>query len=58
MINRRNPICIAILDTGVAPVQDLVLPHNRIVAAADFVSGRREPYDDNAHGTHVRSCKS
>lgn len=46
-------VTIAILDTGVAPVPDLVNPRNRIVAAMDFVNGKTEPYDDNAHGTHV-----
>jgi len=46
-------VTIAVLDTGVAPVDDLVTPRNRIVAFADFVNGRKMPYDDNAHGTHV-----
>ncbi len=46
-------ITIAVLDTGVAPVDDLVLPKNRIIAFKDFVNGETEPYDDNCHGTHV-----
>jgi len=54
MIYGKSPICIAILDTGVALVQDLCLPHNRIAAAVDFVNRRSgNGYDDNAHGTHV-----
>jgi len=50
-------VTIAILDTGIAPVDDLVTPRNRIVAFADFINGRKVPYDDNAHGTHVAGLK-
>ncbi len=46
-------ITLAILDTGIAPVDDLCYPKNRIIAFKDFVNGKNEPYDDNAHGTHV-----
>ncbi|MDR2168465.1 MAG: S8 family serine peptidase [Clostridiales bacterium] len=48
-------VCIAILDTGIAPVMDLTLPQNRILAAQDFVNNQNHPYDDNGHGTHVWS---
>ena len=46
-------VTIAILDTGVAPVDDLCRPESRIIAFKDFLNGKSEPYDDNAHGTHV-----
>ena len=46
-------ISIAVLDTGVSPVFDLVKPKNRIIAFKDFINGQKEPYDDNGHGTHV-----
>lgn len=46
-------IGVAVLDTGVAPHPDLVLGKNRIVAFYDVINGRRHPYDDNGHGTHV-----
>jgi len=46
-------IGIAILDTGVAPVDDLILPTNRLTTFVDMVNNRNTPYDDNAHGTHV-----
>ena len=46
-------ITIAVIDTGVAPHQDLTLPDNRIVGFKDFVNNKNEPYDDNGHGTHV-----
>ena len=46
-------LSIAFLDTGISPVEDFILPENRIVAFRDFINGRTEPYDDNGHGTHV-----
>ena len=46
-------VTVAILDTGVSPVDDLILPCNRIIAFKDFVNNQKEPYDDNGHGTHV-----
>ena len=47
------PISIAFLDTGISPVADFTHPENRIVAFLDLVNGRKDPYDDNGHGTHV-----
>ena len=49
----RRRLAIAFLDTGVSPVEDFVLPENRILAFRDLINGRQEPYDDNGHGTHV-----
>ncbi len=46
-------IGIAIMDTGVAPVKDLSLPKNRIIAFMDLINGKKKPYDDNGHGTQV-----
>ena len=46
-------IGVAVLDTGVFPHEDFILPSNRIVAFRDFVHHRSECYDDNGHGTHV-----
>lgn len=46
-------IGIAILDTGVYPHPDLIMPRSRIVAFKDFVNKRRSAYDDNGHGTFV-----
>lgn len=46
-------ITIAVIDTGVAPHNDLVGRKNRIVGFKDFVNNRQTPYDDNGHGTHV-----
>ncbi len=47
------PISIAFLDTGISPVADFTHPENRIIAFLDLVNGRKDPYDDNGHGTHV-----
>jgi serine protease AprX len=49
-------IGVAVIDTGVAPHPDLIKPSNRIVAFKDFVNNRKDPYDDNGHGTHVAGC--
>lgn len=46
-------ITVAVIDTGVAPHNDLVKPENRIIGFKDFINYRRYPYDDNGHGTHV-----
>ena len=49
----RRRLSIAFLDTGVSPVEDFILPENRIVAFRDLINGKTTPYDDNGHGTHV-----
>lgn len=44
---------IAIIDTGVFRHPDLTRPVNRIIAFKDFINHRKQPYDDNGHGTHI-----
>ena len=51
-------IGVALLDTGICPMEDFVEPQNRIFVFQDFVNGKQTPYDDNGHGTHVEGCKS
>ena len=47
-------VTIAILDTGIAPLEDFYRAGKcRILAFKDFVNGKEHPYDDNGHGTHV-----
>jgi len=46
-------VTIAILDTGIAPIEDFTVPKNRIIAFKDFINDKSTPYDDNGHGTHV-----
>lgn len=42
--------CIAILDSGICNHPDF---ENRVIGWYDTVNGRKRPYDDNGHGTHV-----
>ena len=51
-------IGIAILDTGISLVEDFCSPSNRVIAFKDFINGRKNPYDDNGHGTHVAGIAS
>jgi serine protease AprX len=46
-------ITIAILDTGIAPIDDFTKPRNRIIGFKDFINNNSTAYDDNCHGTHV-----
>jgi serine protease AprX len=46
-------VAVAVIDTGVYPHADLVIPVNRIIGFKDFVGNNTEPYDDDGHGTHV-----
>jgi peptidase S8 and S53 subtilisin kexin sedolisin len=46
-------VCAAVIDTGVRPHLDLMMPYMRVVRFEDFVAGRPQPYDDNGHGTAV-----
>ena len=46
-------VTVAVIDTGVAPHEDLVIPNNRIIGFKDLVNNRSAPYDDNGHGTQV-----
>jgi len=45
--------CVALVDSGVNPHPDLCRPSQRLLAFADLVRGRRDPYDDCGHGTHL-----
>lgn len=46
----KNPITIAVLDTGIAYHPDLA---GRLLCFTDFTANKPLPYDDNGHGTHV-----
>lgn len=46
-------ITIAVIDTGLAPHEDLTRPNNRIIGFKDMINNKDIPYDDNGHGTHV-----
>lgn len=44
---------VAVVDTGLGLHRDFVENGNRVIAFKDMLGKRREPYDDNGHGTHV-----
>ncbi|MFD2043465.1 S8 family peptidase [Ornithinibacillus salinisoli] len=46
-------VTIAVIDTGIFPHEDL---RGRMKGFRDFINNRREPYDDNGHGTHCAGC--
>lgn len=48
-------IGIAIFDTGIGYHPDLCNNYSfsNLVAFYDTVSGKKSPYDDNGHGTHI-----
>ena len=46
-------VTVAVIDTGVAPHEDLTKPINRIIGFKDIINNKENPYDDNGHGTHV-----
>lgn len=48
---------VAILDSGICPTSDFLLPRNRIRLFRDLINGRKMPYDDNGHGTQVKGAK-
>jgi serine protease AprX len=47
-------ISVAVIDTGVSPHIDFLIPERRI-EFVDFLDGKPFPYDDNGHGTAVSS---
>ena len=51
----NNSFTCAVIDTGISPTIDLCVPENRIVYFKDFINNKKEPYDDNGHGTFVTS---
>ncbi len=44
---------IAFIDTGISKHTDFLFGENRIKKFLDFVGGKKQPYDDNGHGTFV-----
>lgn len=46
-------VTVAVIDTGIAPHNDLTSTSSRIVGWNDLVNNIGHPYDDNGHGTHV-----
>lgn len=51
-IPNTNNISVAVIDTGVSPHLDLMIP-KRIIKFVDMVNNKNSIYDDNGHGTFV-----
>ncbi len=56
--NTGKGVTVAILDTGIATHPSLSTStkgksRNLVVAWADFVDGKKTPFDPNGHGTHI-----
>ena len=51
-----NSFSCVVIDTGVSPTIDLVMPSNKIIYFKDLVNHKTKPYDDNGHGTIVASA--
>lgn len=49
----RPKLTICFIDTGINPHIDFVIPYNRIIRFVDMVEGKKQPYDDNGHGTFI-----
>lgn len=50
-----NQYCCAIIDTGIYPHLDFMIPKKRIIKFIDLINNKKSPYDDNGHGTFVAS---
>ena len=46
-------ISIGLIDSGVFPHSDLLIPSNRIRTFVDLINSLEYPYDDNGHGTFI-----
>ncbi len=44
---------VVVIDTGVYPHLDFVMPNNKIILFKDFINKKSQMYDDNGHGTFV-----
>src|SRR5574344_2025350 len=46
-------VTVAVIDTGICEHLDFCSFENRIIFFKDFVNDKKNPYDDNGHGTFV-----
>lgn len=58
ILNTEKPssnaaFCTVVIDTGIYPHLDFLMPKNRLIKFVDLINGRTYPYDDNGHGTFV-----
>lgn len=53
IIAKQSNFSVAVIDTGIYPHLDFVVPRNRIIKFVDLINNNQVPYDDNGHGTFV-----
>lgn len=46
-------VVVAVLDTGIDPHEDFIIPDNRLLAWNDIIHHKSFVYDDHGHGTFV-----
>lgn len=52
-VSKTPNFSTVVIDTGVYPHLDFLMPHKKIIEFVDLINGRKYPYDDNGHGTFV-----
>jgi len=52
---KYNSYSCVVIDTGIFPHIDFMIPKKRIIKFIDLINDKNEPYDDNGHGTFVAS---
>ena len=51
--NKSADFSIVVIDTGIYPHLDFLMPNNKIIYFKDFINEKSRIYDDNGHGTFV-----
>ena len=51
--NKSADFSIVVIDTGIYPHLDFLIPNNKIIYFKDFINEKSTIYDDNGHGTFV-----
>lgn len=51
--NFNGGFSTVVIDTGIFPHLDFMVPQKKLIKFVDLVNGREYPYDDNGHGTFV-----
>ncbi len=51
--NTLGAFTTVVIDTGIFPHLDFMVPRKKLIKFIDLVNGKDYPYDDNGHGTFV-----
>lgn len=57
LLNGRA-VSMAFIDTGVKPLPAFTKPRRRILAFKDFITDKKDPFDDSGHGTAAIAAAS